>query len=126
MAYDEAMADRVRRALADQTRVEERKMFGGLAFLLQDHMCIGVNREDLMVRVGPDDYEAALEQPHARQMDFTGRPLRGFVFVDRKGVETKEDLDRWVERAVGFALSRCEFTRLGGSCEDLLFHSADR
>lgn len=105
MAYDEAMADRVRRALADQTRVEERKMFGGLAFLLQDHMCIGVNREDLMVRVGPDDYEAALEQPHARQMDFTGRPLRGFVFVDRKGVETKEDLDRWVERAVGFVLS---------------------
>ena len=102
MAYDEGLAQRVREALSDQSAVIEKKMFGGLAFMVDGHMCCGVTRETLMVRVGPDAYEAALARPHARPMDFTGRPLKGMVYVDREGHEEDEDLQSWVERGLAF------------------------
>ena len=85
MAYDEELAERIRAALADRTDVIERKMFGGLTFMLRGNMCCGVEKTNLMVRVGPERYDEALAQPHARLMDFTGRPMKGMVFVGRRG-----------------------------------------
>jgi TfoX/Sxy family transcriptional regulator of competence genes len=103
MAYDEGLAQRVREILEDQRGISEKKMFGGLAFLLRGNMCCGVVTGDLMVRVGPDAYEDALAQRHAREMDFTGRPLKGMVYVSSRGIEDDEDLDGWVTRGVAFA-----------------------
>jgi TfoX/Sxy family transcriptional regulator of competence genes len=102
VAYDEGLAQRIREALEDEP-VTEKKMFGGLCFLLNGNMCGGVAGEDLMLRVGPDAYEDALARPHAREMDFTGKPLRGMVYVDAKGVEEDDDLRAWLERGVAFA-----------------------
>lgn len=80
-------------------------MFGGLAFLVNGHMCCGVTAGDLMVRVGSDLHERALKRPHARPMDFTGRPLRGFVYVAREGCRTAAQLKGWVKLGLDFALS---------------------
>ena len=102
MAYDEGLAQRVREALSDQSTVVEKKMFGGLAFMVDGHMCCGVTSETLMVRVGPDAHAAALAQPHTRPMDFTGRPLKGMVYVDPEGYEEDKDLQTWVERGLAF------------------------
>ena len=103
MAYDERLAERVRAILGEEAKVEERKMFGGLAFLVEGHMACGVEKSRLMLRIGPEAYEAALAEPHVLPMDFTGRPLRGFVYVEPEGVRTKPQLARWVRRAVAFA-----------------------
>ncbi len=105
MAYDEAIADRVRKALAKTGRVTERKMFGGIAFMLQGNMCCGVIDDKLMVRVGPEVYEEALSQPNARRMDFTGKPMRGFIYVEPAGFSADKDLDKWVGRAKRFVLT---------------------
>lgn len=102
VAYDEALASRIADALADRTDVVERKMFGGLCFMVGGHMCCGVVRDDLMVRVGPDDYAEHLEQPGAREMDFTGRPMKGFLFVGPEGTARDADLRAWVERGLAF------------------------
>jgi hypothetical protein len=80
-------------------------MFGGLAFLVNGHMCCGIVGKDLMVRTGPDDYKTAVTRPHARPMDFTGRPMRGFVYVDAPGCRSPRDLNAWVQRGLRFALS---------------------
>ena len=79
-------------------------MFGGLCFLLNGNMCCGVTGGDLMLRVGPDRYGECLEQPHAREMDFTGRALKGFVFVGPQGLESDAELAGWVKLAADFAL----------------------
>lgn len=104
MAFDEGLAERLRDALEDQVVVEKR-MFGGLAMMVRGHMAVGVVGDTLMVRVGKDAYQDALGQPHARPMDFTGKPLRGFVYVAPEGFAEDEDLRRWVARGVGHALS---------------------
>jgi TfoX/Sxy family transcriptional regulator of competence genes len=101
--FDENLATRIRAALEGTPGLTEKKMFGGLCFLVNGNMCCGVTGEELMVRVGPDDYEATLALPHAREMDFTGRPLRGMVYVDRKGIESDEDLSEWTGKGVSFA-----------------------
>ena len=103
MPYDEGLAQRVRDVLEERPGIAEKKMFGGLAFLLGGKMCVGIVREDLMVRVGPDEYAKAVRQPHARAMDFTGRPMKGFVYVGHEGFESDADLTRWVARGVAFA-----------------------
>lgn len=103
MAYDETLAQRIRELLADKHSVVEKKMFGGIAFMLRGNMCCGIVRDDLMVRVGPERHEEALAQPHARPMDFTGRPMRGMVYVTPEGCRTDEALKRWVELGVKFA-----------------------
>ncbi|MCA9751736.1 MAG: TfoX/Sxy family protein [Gemmatimonadetes bacterium] len=105
MAFDEGLAHRIREIMQDRQDVSERRMFGGLAFLVNGNMAVGVVKDELMVRVGPDDYESALGQPHAREMDFTGRALRGFVYVDEAGISEDEDLSTWVDRAISFAES---------------------
>lgn len=103
MAFDEGLAERVREQLAGLQAVSEQRMFGGLCFMLSGNMCVGVVQDRLMLRVGPDAYEATLGLPHARPMDFTGKPLRGFVYVDAEGFAEDEDLAGWVERGVAFA-----------------------
>ncbi len=103
MAYDEQFGERVREVLASFAGVSERKMFGGLAFLLQGNMCCGVVGSRLMVRVGEESYGAALEEPHVREMDFTGRPMRGFVYVAAEGLTSAGDLRAWVERGARYA-----------------------
>lgn len=108
MAYSEHLADRVRSRLSSSGRVEERKMMGGLVFMLNGKMCVGVdidkkNKTDrLMVRVGKLPYEELLTREGSRPMDFTGRVMRGFLFVDPQGFDSDKDLDFWIEKAVEF------------------------
>ena len=103
MAYDEGLAERIRERLEERPDASERRMFGGIAFLIGGHMCVGVIGDELMARVGPDAYEDALRQPDARPMDFTGRPMRGFVTVSSRGIAEDEDLEAWIERGLRFA-----------------------
>ena len=105
MAYDEALAERVRSALAGEPNVTEKKMFGGVAFMVGGNMACGITGDQIMVRVGPDNHEDALSRPHARPMDFTGRPMRGLVYVGRSGFESAERLAGWVEAGASFARS---------------------
>jgi TfoX/Sxy family transcriptional regulator of competence genes len=103
MAYDETLAARVREVVRDKRGVTERKMFGGLAFMLQGNMFVGVLEQSLMARVGPADYERALGSPGVREMDFTGRPMHGYVFVDSALLKSAADLKRWVYLCADFA-----------------------
>ncbi len=105
MPYDEGLAQRIRELMEERHDVSEKRMFGGLAFLVAGKMCVGVVRDELMVRVGPGEYAAALRRPHARRMDFTGRPMKGFVFVAPAGVESDAALRAWVECGVRFVRS---------------------
>lgn len=105
MPHDEGVAQRVRELLADRRDVGEKRMFGGLAFMIRGHMCCGVIGDELMVRVGPEAYDAALERPHIREMDFTGRALRGFVYVATPGFENDSDLAALVGSALEFVNS---------------------
>ena len=105
MAYSETLADRARVAIGQHSEYSERKMFGGLAFMVNGHMCCGILGDELMVRVGPAGYEDALAQPHAREMDFTGRPMRGMIYVGTAGVETDASLVAWVARGLAFVQS---------------------
>ena len=102
MSYDQGVVDRVRKVLAKRRNVAERRMFGGLTFMVGGHMACGVVGDELMVRVGPDAYPEALKNSHAREMDFTGTPLKGFVFVEPKGFATEENLREWLDQAVAF------------------------
>ena len=102
MPYSEKLASRIREALAAEKRVREIKMMGGLCFMLRGHMVCGVLREDLIVRVGAERQADALARPHARPMDFTGRPLRGFIFVDKAGFRSRAALDSWLRPAIQF------------------------
>lgn len=102
MAYNEALAQRIRGALAGKDGVSERRMFGGIAFMVNDSMCCGVVKDDLMARVGPDGHDAALARPGARVMDFAHRPMRGMVYVAPLGYEG-DALDAWVQQCYDFA-----------------------
>lgn len=105
MAHDEGLAQRIREMLQDDVDAQEVKMFGGLAFLVNGHMAVGIVGDELMVRVGPDEYEDALDHEHAREMDFTGKPMRGLVFVGSAGLESDDDLERWIARGVAYVSS---------------------
>jgi TfoX/Sxy family transcriptional regulator of competence genes len=100
MAYDENLADRVRETLRDVPDVSERKMFGGLAFLVSGHMACGIVGQDLMLRLGEDAADAALDKPHVRPMDFTGKPMRSMAFVEPAGVSTRAALDDWIRLTI--------------------------
>jgi hypothetical protein len=102
MAYDEALARRIRAALRDKPGITERSMFGGIAFMLQGHMLVGIAGSDLMARVGAENHERALATKGAREMDFTGKPMRGYVFVDPKTIVSSADLRRWIKLCTGF------------------------
>ena len=105
MAYDEALAGRIRSLLKRRRGVSEKRMFGGLAFLVRGNMFCGVVDRDLMVRVGPESYEEALARVHVRKMDFTGRPLKGMVYVGAEGVRASHQLRAWLERGLKFGRS---------------------
>ena len=102
MAYDEVVAHRVRELIIAHNPVE-KKMFGGVAFMIGGNMAVGVNKDQLMVRVGPEHHDEAVSQPHARIMDFTGKPMRGWIIVDPPGYESDDDLANWVRQGVDFA-----------------------
>jgi TfoX/Sxy family transcriptional regulator of competence genes len=105
MAYDEGLAVRISEILADQPDVTEKKMFGGLVFMVNDHMCVGIVNDMLMVRVGPDNYENALKMDHCREMDFTGRAMKGMVYISSEGIAEDDDLEYWLNLSVGFVKS---------------------
>jgi TfoX/Sxy family transcriptional regulator of competence genes len=103
MAFDEGLAQRIREALATERGISEKRMFGGIAFLLNGNMAVGVVRDNLMVRVGPDRYETLVTQPHVREMDFTGKPMRGFVYVASEGLVADGALKRWIGHGTAYA-----------------------
>jgi TfoX/Sxy family transcriptional regulator of competence genes len=105
MACDEGLAERIRSVLDEQPGVSEKRMFGGVAFLVQGHMSVGIVQDKLMVRVGPDSYDRVLRERHARRMDFTGKPMKGFVYVVPEGYESDADLERWVNLGVSYVSS---------------------
>lgn len=102
MAFDERLAERIRKVLGPEANTTEKKMFGGIAFMRHGNMAVGIVGEDLMVRVGPDAWEKSLSLAHARVMDFTGKPMRGYVYVAPKGIDTAAKLRRWIERGLAF------------------------
>jgi TfoX/Sxy family transcriptional regulator of competence genes len=103
MAYDETAATRIRAALKNRKGITERKMFGGLAFLLRGNMCCGLLGSDLMLRLGPERAAQALREPYVRAMDFTGKPMKSMVFVAPAGYETDTELRHWLDLATAFA-----------------------
>ena len=105
MAYDDELAERLREVFSNRLDIEEKKMFGGLAFMLSGHMCVGINDTMLMARVGPEQYEAALSRPHARKMDFTGQSMKGFVYVAPERIVEDEDLKSWTDLCERFVRS---------------------
>jgi TfoX/Sxy family transcriptional regulator of competence genes len=105
VAYDENLAERIRTMLGSVSAVSERKMFGGIAFMVSGNMACGVIGDELMVRVGPDGHDDALSEPHVRIMDFTHRPIRGMVYVGVPAITSDTDLERWVTRGTTFAQS---------------------
>jgi hypothetical protein len=102
MAYDETLADRVRSSLARKKGIEEKKMFGGVGFLLNGNMLVGVWKEFLIARLGPEQGDAALLEPHVRQFDITGKPMKGWVMVKPEGIEDDEQLANWIQRSLKF------------------------
>ena len=102
MAYDEKLAERIRKALARQKKVEEKKMMGGLTFMVNGKMCVGVHTDEIMCRIDPEIQDEALKHKGARVMDFTGKPMRGFVFVKKDGVKSEKDFSYWINLALDF------------------------
>ena len=105
MAFDEGLAERVRNLLQDQNNVEEKRMFGGLCFMVSGHMTVGIVENKLMARVGPDRYEECLSKSNTEKMDFTGRPMKGMIYVLQDGLRTDRDLNMWLDICLSFTSS---------------------
>ena len=103
MAYSEKLAERVRKVLAEVDGLSERKMFGGICFMINGNMCCGVAKNELMLRLGSERTQRMLKEPHTRKMDFTGRVMKSMLFVRPEGIKTTSGLMKWVNRAVDFA-----------------------
>jgi TfoX/Sxy family transcriptional regulator of competence genes len=103
MAYDEGLAQRIEELLADQPNLVGKKMFGGIGYMVRGNMACGVNKDNLIVRVGPERYREALAQPHAREFDMTGRPMKGWVMVGPEGCASDDALKTWVQQGLDFA-----------------------
>ena len=102
MAFNEGLAERIRQGLARRKGIEEKKMFGGIGFLLNGNLLVGVWKDSLIVRLGPEEGEDALKEPHVSEFDITGRPMKGWVLVEPEGVEGDDQLAGWIQRAVQF------------------------
>ena len=102
MAFDESLAARIRDALSRKKNIQEKKMFGGIGFLLHGNMLVGVWKDSLIVRLGPDNYDDVLLEPHVREFDITGRPMRNWVAVEPEGVEDDDQLTAWIDLALKF------------------------
>ena len=105
MAYDEILSLRVSAALGAVEGLAEKKMFGGIGYMIDGNMACGVHKEYLIVRVGPDAYPEALNDPDTKEFDITGRPMKGWVMISPEGVISEKNLKRWVQRGVEFALT---------------------
>ena len=105
MAYSEELAERIRGHLEGNPNIEEKAMFGGLTFLLNGNMSVGIIGDELMVRVGKESHDEVVALPGTRIMDFTGRPMKGWVVVTTSAIKKEDSLGEWVERGVGFASS---------------------
>lgn len=103
MAYDEFLAERVRQVLQEKHVLsEEKKMMGGLCFMVDDKMCVGIMADKLMARINPLDYETLLKMPNVKPMEFTGRPLKGFLFIEPEGIDSADDLSYWIQLCIDF------------------------
>jgi TfoX/Sxy family transcriptional regulator of competence genes len=102
MAYDEKLANRIRERLIDTTGVQEKPMMGGLTFMVNDKMCIGIIKDEMMCRIDPELEDEALSRHGCRVMDFTGRPMKGYVMVDESGIRLKKDFDYWIHLCLDF------------------------
>ena len=102
MAYNEKLADRIRIRLAEVPKVEEKFMFGGVCFMVKGKMCIGIVKDEMMCRIGPDAYETALEKNGCREMVFTGKPMKGYVYVSDEAMKSKKDFDYWINLCLDF------------------------
>ena len=102
MPYDEELAERVREIVYEKAKPTEMNMFGGIAFMVSGHMCVGVIKENLVLRLGGEGAEVALEDPHVRPMDFTGKPMRNFLYVEPGATSSEADLRAWIDKALAF------------------------
>ena len=104
MAYNEHLGDRIRRVFEEKkvVNIEEKKMMGGLTFMVNGKMCVGIVKEDLMVRLNPDLHDDMVQKQGARTMDFTAKPMRGYIFVNPEGVDKDQDLEDWIQLALNF------------------------
>lgn len=102
MAYNKKIADRIRERLMDVQNLEEKEMMGGLVFMLNDKMCLGVIKEEMMCRIDPAHHESAIEKEGCRTMDFTKRPMKGYVLIEEMGMKTPKELNYWIELALDF------------------------
>ena len=102
MAYSENLANRIRESLQHLKKVEEKEMMGGLTFMVNGKMCVGIIKDELMCRIDPALHETAVEKNGCRTMDFTGRPMKGYVMVDDSGMKTKKDFDYWISLSLDF------------------------
>ena len=103
MAYDELLAERVRKQLKNPAGLTEKKMFGGVAFMINGNISVGVHGDELVVRIAPDATDDALEEPGARPFDITGRPMKGWLLVGGPGIKDSTTLKKWVRRGVAYA-----------------------
>jgi len=103
MAYDENLADRIRNSLHEKkVPFHEKKMMGGLTFMVHDKMCVGIVKNDLMARIGKDNYESAIKKQGCRQMDFTGKPMKGYVFLEPEAIDMDVELEYWIDLSLAF------------------------
>ncbi len=102
MAYNEQLADRTREILVDQSNLEEKKMMGGLCFMVNDKMCVGIMKDELMCRIDPEVLEASLDKRGCREMSMGGKTMRGYILVDETGTKTQKDLESWINLALAF------------------------
>ena len=100
--YNEALANRVRQKLANLSNIEEKEMMGGLTFMYNDKMCIGIIKDELMCRIDPALHESCVEKTGCRTMDFTNRPMKGYIMIDETGMTTQKDFDYWIDLAIDF------------------------
>ena len=103
MAYDEYLADRIKQVFSEQrVSFNAKKMMGGLCFMVDDKMCCGIVKNQLMARIGTESYQAALNKPHCKEMNFTGREMKGYVFIDPEGFDSDDDLVYWIQLCIDF------------------------
>jgi TfoX/Sxy family transcriptional regulator of competence genes len=102
MAFDETLATRIRQSLARRKNVEEKKMFGGIGFLLNGNLLVGVWKDSLIARIGPDEKQEAVLEPHVKEFDITGKPMKGWVLVEPQVVVDDDQLNEWIQRALRF------------------------
>ena len=102
MAYNEKLANRIREQLADLPNIEEKEMMGGLTFMVNEKMCIGIIKDEMMCRIAPEMQDTVIEKTGCRIMDFTGRPMKGYVMVDDTGMKTQKEFDYWINLCLEF------------------------